>query len=242
LAAPVSRIEGFWSAFLGVSAAALREPGVTLAPHAQLSGWNGVWLWARGRSLVVSAPAEWIEVLEPRSAAAPRALGGDPEALRSLFGERMGAVIGPSYHGVLEAAHFSPVRRGEVRPLAAADAAALASLREACDPAEWEHGNLEHAGRRFGAFCEGELVAAAALRPWPGGARDPGVVTHPRHRGRGHGAAAVSAAVEEALAEGQLVVYQTLRANRPAVALARRLGFADFASHLAVRLLPPPKE
>jgi hypothetical protein len=52
----------------------------------------------------------------------------------------------------------------------------------------------------------------------------------------------VSAAVEEALAEGHLVLYQTLRANRPALGIARRLGFSDFASHLAVRLLAPPKE
>jgi hypothetical protein len=43
---------------------------------------------------------------------------------------------------------------------------------------------------------------------------------------------------EQALSTGQLVLYQTLLSNRPAVSLALRLGFEQYATLLAVRLVP----
>ena len=231
------RAEAFWSGFFGVGVGALREPGVTVVPHARLAGYSGVWFWEHGRSVVVSAPAEWVGALRGEASALLPALAREPEALRALFGDRLGEVIGPAWHGVLDPARFAPLRRDLVRPLTAADAAAARALREACEAREWEHAGLERGGSgRVGAFSAGELVSLAALRPWSEDARGPGVITHPAHRGRGYGGAAVSAAVEGALAEGHLVVYQTLLANQPALALARRLGFAQYASHLAVRL------
>jgi len=63
-----------------------------------------------------------------------------------------------------------------------------------------------------------------------------GAPPHPAHRGRGYGRAVVSASMQHALDRGDLVVYQTLVANLPAVAIARALGCHDYARHLAVRL------
>jgi hypothetical protein len=41
---------------------------------------------------------------------------------------------------------------------------------------------------------------------------------------------------EEALSAGQLVLYQTLLSNEPAISIARRLGFEQYATLLAASL------
>ena len=71
---------------------------------------------------------------------------------------------------------------------------------------------------------------------WSTEVGDPGIVTDPRLRGRGHGTTATSALLEWAFGQSWLVLYQTLRANHPAVRIARSLGFREYASHLAVQL------
>jgi GNAT superfamily N-acetyltransferase len=63
-----------------------------------------------------------------------------------------------------------------------------------------------------------------------------GVVTHPAYRGHGYGRAVVSAATGQGLEAGFIVLYQTLLANAPSVALATGLGYQPYATHLAVRL------
>ena len=61
------------------------------------------------------------------------------------------------------------------------------------------------------------------------------IVTHPAHRGRGLGKAAVSAIARIALARGLVAQYRTLCANTPSMAIARALGFQRFATTLAIR-------
>lgn len=46
----------------------------------------------------------------------------------------------------------------------------------------------------------------------------------------------VSSVVAAALAEGKLLLYQTLEANRSAVRIALSLGYGQYARHVAVRL------
>jgi hypothetical protein len=52
----------------------------------------------------------------------------------------------------------------------------------------------------------------------------------------------VSAVVERALAEGKTLLYQTLESNLGAVGAARRVGYEQYATHLAVRLKRDAKE
>jgi predicted GNAT family acetyltransferase len=63
-----------------------------------------------------------------------------------------------------------------------------------------------------------------------------GIVTHPAQRGRGYARAVVSAMTAFGLARGAVLRYQTLQANAPAVAIARALGYQEYARTLAVRL------
>jgi len=62
------------------------------------------------------------------------------------------------------------------------------------------------------------------------------VLTHPAHRGSGLGRNVVSEVVRRALAQHQLLLYQTLESNVAAVRLALGLGYTRYARHLAVRL------
>jgi predicted GNAT family acetyltransferase len=80
------------------------------------------------------------------------------------------------------------------------------------------------------------LVALGGLEGWSADAANPGVLAHPQYRGRGHATAVLSAVVELAIGQRKLVLYQTLLANHASVAIATRLGFEQYASHLAVRL------
>ena len=62
-----------------------------------------------------------------------------------------------------------------------------------------------------------------------------GVITHPGHRGKGHGKAVVAEVSRDALANGLTLQYRTLAANAPSVAIARALGFQHYADTIAVR-------
>jgi predicted GNAT family acetyltransferase len=110
-------------------------------------------------------------------------------------------------------------------------------LAAACEIDAWEHAGITFDEPHvFGCFVDDQVVAAARYRPAWAETAHIGVVTHPAHRGRGYGRAAVSAATAQGLEAGLIVLYQTLLANAPSVALATELGYQPYATHLAVQL------
>ncbi|HEY7342753.1 MAG TPA: GNAT family N-acetyltransferase, partial [Ktedonobacterales bacterium] len=130
-----------------------------------------------------------------------------------------------------------PVARPNVRQLADADDLALRRLEEACGEQEWEHSGIGGAEQvMFGAFAGDLLVAAGMGEPRAATLLHIGIITHPDHRGQGHGRAVVSAISAHGLGVGLVPRYQTLAANTPSVAIARALGFTHYATTLAVRL------
>jgi GNAT superfamily N-acetyltransferase len=206
-------------------------------PHAGLAGYHGAWIFWRGKTTVISVPEEWVAEV---AAHATSLIPGEPattDTAAFLFGLRVGRLVGPTYHGYAERGDFHPVLSPHVRSLTSADRESFLHLAAACDPIEWEHSALGTGVENvFGYFEGGELLAACkTVRRGPRAA-DHGVITHPEHRGHGYGRAVVSASMQHALDRGDLVVYQTLVANLPAVAIARALGCHDYARHLAVRL------
>ncbi len=66
--------------------------------------------------------------------------------------------------------------------------------------------------------------------------RNIGIVTHPRYRRQGYGRAVVSAMAAYTLAGGAIPHYQTVLANAGSLAIARSLGFVQYATAFAVRL------
>ena len=80
------------------------------------------------------------------------------------------------------------------------------------------------------------MLAAASLTDWGPDTVGPDVLAHPDRRRAGCGKAVVSAVVSYALEADKVLSYQTRMENQPALAIARSLGFEQYASHVAVRL------
>ncbi len=233
------RIDAHWSRFLGVPASALQHPGVVVTAHAELRGYRGVWFFVRGRSAVVSAPPEWVGRLAKSGGAAVAEELLSPAAASRALGHAAREFVGPSLQGWLSADRFRPVTASGVRRLAEPEAQLVRAFRASCSREEWEHGGIKPERADIWASFQGaKVVALGQLRPHSGGAVDPCVITHPEHRGQGHALRLVSALADEALSAEQLVLYQTLVSNSPAISLARRLGFEKYATLLAVRLVP----
>jgi len=158
-------------------------------------------------------------------------------SIRALFAPRVVQIIGPAYQGYIERRFFRSAARPGVRTLGAPDQAALRQLADACEGEAWEHAGITvDEPHVFGCFVDGHLAAAARYRPAWGETAHIGVVTHPAYRRRHYGSAVVSAATTQALDARFIVLYQTLLANAPSVALATGLGYQAYASHLAIRL------
>ena len=89
----------------------------------------------------------------------------------------------------------------------------------------------------FGVFdTSRELTALASYEAWNRRIAHISIVTHPRHRGRGSGRAAVALAAQHALAAGLVPQYRTLRANTASMAIANRLGFVEYGFSVYVRM------
>ncbi len=219
----------------------------------ELANYHGVYVWQMGGVTLVSVPEGLVDGVRR---AMDRALmkfieGSDFHGRvedgyinetfwRTALGERVARVIGPAYQGFCDAESFRPADTQGARPLTLNDHRALRAFIAACPPEDWQDSSiaLDHLPL-FGLERDGALVALASApsRAEMLGMRSVGVVTLPAARGTGAGLAVVSALVEGVITEEYITLrYQTLRANLPSVAIARRLGFEDVATSLAVRL------
>jgi GNAT superfamily N-acetyltransferase len=220
-------VAAFWAERLGCPVSAFEQPGLTLVPHPLR---DRVFVLASGAAVVVAA----AEALHARLRAATEAHAlVTPEVLRPLMpsGARL---IGPARIAYLHGALSAP---DGITRLGSASDPRLRTLREHATSEEWEHANLEAAEPPLFACPAGEEIAAASgFERLATRVAHLGVVTDPRHRGRGLGRAAVQAAAVHALELGLLPQYQTLASNAAALRIAESLGFEPFAITLAARL------
>lgn len=239
-AATLDAADGYWAAFLGVPRGQLRPAAPLVVPHAVgLAGYRGMYAQSFGGAApVVSLPAELLARFGDDAAGA--AAGGlvDDGRWRRVFGGRMDAVVGPAAIAYADAGTLRPsATNADLRPLADADRSALDALRRAVTDEEWAHGgSTMQDGPVVGAFVDGALAAVAGYEVWGGRIAHLGIVSHPAHRGRGLGTAAVAGAARTALDAGLAAQYRTLASNTPSLRIARRLGFLPYATSLAVRL------
>jgi GNAT superfamily N-acetyltransferase len=225
------------AAFFGLSPVAFLLPGIQVVAHHELADYGGAWLFRHHASLCLSVPPDSVEgtkaVVGSYTVESLFSEGG----IRALFGSRVEQIIGPAYQGYIERPQFRPAPHPRVRALSRADQAALKQLADACEVEAWEHAGIAlDEPHVFGCFVGDHVVAAARYRPAWGETAHIGVATQPAYRGHGYGRAVVSAATAKGLEAGFIVLYQTLLANSPSVAVATGLGYQPYATHLAARL------
>ncbi|HEU4454222.1 MAG TPA: GNAT family N-acetyltransferase, partial [Longimicrobium sp.] len=217
----------------------LRPAEPLVVPHAgELADYSGAYLHAFGGAApVVSLPPSLLASHGERVAEAARGDWTDAGAWAELFGERFDRAIGPAAVRYADRGTFRPVESDGVRLLGPEDVEALDVLRGACWPAEWDHGGSEIGEHPVvGAFADGGLAAVAGYEVWGGTIAHVAIVTHPAHRGRGLGAAALSRVTAEALDRGLLAQHRALESNAPSIAIGDRLGFQPHSRSLAIRL------
>ena len=220
---------------------------VLVKPHGpRLADYHGIYAWLMDEVAIISAPPEWVAAAQ--AAVAGQTIGAlrDPALWHAALGALIERIIGPSYQGYVDASTFRPPPSQSsgrpmpyVRRIAPADLPALERLIASCPPQDWADSAIQpDHSPIFVLEQSGELVAAASAPDDGAGVVSVGVITHPAWRGRGYGAAVVAALTADRLADGAILHYQTLGANRASVAVARALGYHDLATALSVRLRP----
>jgi len=192
-----------------------------------------------GGAPVVSLPIGEIEAYRADIAHLQAGTLRMPALVAAIFGERVAESIGPAFIGYSDVKHFKSVSSGATRRLTPQDEKTVDMLRAACAVKEWEHGGSEfRPSAMVGAFSGQELAALASYELWGEQIAHIAVVTHPAFRGQGFATIAVSTLTEMVLERTLLPQYRTLETNVASIALARRIGFAEYATSLAIRFAP----
>jgi GNAT superfamily N-acetyltransferase len=234
----------WWAQDFGCAPGELRPPSARVQAHtARLAEATGIWLLVAGGAPVVSMPADVFASHGERAKAWTAALVADEASLlRELSGlapGRVGKVIGPAFIGYGSTATLTldDAARAVAIPSQQAN---IAALRHACGAA-WDDGGsqVEEGVPLFGVFDDPrELIALASYEVWNESIAHISIVTHPQHRRRGLGRAAVALAAQHALAAGLVPQYRTLQANTASIAIAKRLGFVEYGFSVYVRMQP----
>lgn len=238
----VAIADKWWAQDFGCSPGELRPAETRVQAHtARLADATGMWLLVAGGAPVVSMPANVFAKLGERAKGWTTALVADETSLlRELAGiapGRVGRVVGPAFISYGSAASLD-LRNARHAVSVASEEASIASLREACGSA-WDDGGSEIDDEvpLFGVFGGArELRALASYEVWDTSIAHISIVTHPEHRGRGFGRAAVALAAQHALAAGLVPQYRTLQANTASIVVAKRLGFVEYGFSVYVRL------
>lgn len=230
----LAKAAAYWSAEMGFAGDELFRESLSVRPHGdRLADYNGIFALFRDGKASISHPQDHSKVLR---SCLPEALFSPDQFAGSFPGK---VVIGPAYIGYAETVPPNPGPLA--RALDAGHLADAAALREACSGSEWDHGGSE-VGEvvASGVFVDRQLAALAGYEVWDGTIAHISVVTHPAHRGKGHGRAAVADLARRAMAAGLLPQYRTLQANAPSLRIAESLGFVHYATSVAVRLGEQP--
>lgn len=233
----IETVDQYWSSSLGCQRESLYAHGTVVAPDAESSDFHGIFCFLRNQALIVAVSPDLVAAFRARAEGWCQADVLDIERFPHLIDHPIDRIIGPAFIGYTDRTIFRPVSVGGVRFLGGEDIEALKTLQAACSALEWEHGGSRLGEQPLvGAFDGGRLVAVAGYQIWDSGIAHISVIAHPQYRSYGYGKAVVSELTEEAINRGLVPQYRTLVANKSSMAVANRLGFARYATSVAVRL------
>lgn len=233
----IRKVDAFWALYFGCSPQEIAGAQTIVVSHAALQGYEGALAFRHVDGLIVSVPASVPEVERAKLRQAPPAEAFDPRFLGKVFVVSTDKVTGPGWVGIVDQQDFKPVQ-STARLLGDADEGAIGKLAEACGEVAGQRGALLQIRRPlYGLFQGSDLVAASGYVVMGSVLAYIGVVAHPAHRGKGFAKMVVSSAVADAFAKGLVAQWRTTQANEGAVALARSMGFRQYASTYDVKLI-----
>jgi GNAT superfamily N-acetyltransferase len=218
-----------WTATLNVEPSVWRDAEVVIASHPEPSHRDHVYLIRREDSCIIVVPQALVGSTTIAVASWPSAAVFDRAFVRTLYGDEVVAIHGPFWLGYATMGSIRHVDgRGSRRLDRPDDADALSALLSAVPEEQAVDAGFDVAARReYGCLVNGVLACAGTLTPFRGLPANIGVLTHPAHRNQGYGTAMVSALTEEALAESRTAQFRALEENRPALRIARVLGYVE---------------
>jgi RimJ/RimL family protein N-acetyltransferase len=225
-----------WFAYaFNVPISALWAPGTHITEHVyeRTIGRSGAIVFRRNDTTLVTAPPALVSRFH-EAAAHGEDLSSVPVMAARFSPER--TVQGPSWWGFADHVPLRPHAASQARRLAATDDELVASFRNDVGPEAWEEGGfLDEPPYIAGVFDRNEsLVSMACLNRWRTDADDIGVCTHPGHRNRGYGRAAVYTAASHAIETAGVVRYRSHVDNAASIRIAEQLGFGHYGLQVAI--------
>lgn len=223
-------VDHYWARFLGCNLALLLNEG----PTQVMSVPEELGFWALSRR------GGWLVGLPPSFCAATRDALPDaflpkvlpsPQKLQQLIHTTPNqALFGPAAILV----HKRPLWRFPqspfVRPVTAADRSAVAQFHVETPAVPWQLDDSETWINIFGAFVNGTLVSACAVRVWGGLLAEIYVDTSPLYQRLGYGKAVTTAALNWINAETPYYPESVVDlANHASIQLMKNLGFEPYA-------------
>ena len=220
------RVRRAWAAMLGVEELRTQVVVRTESPFAP-PGW--VSLVRIGDALTVTVPdATLVDTFDTALAGLDAIDAVDLGVLRSRL--PIADVLGPS-------SLFYLVAPLELPPAVdVVDVPAVAALLDAAPKADRDEAGIEHVSSGLSVVRgdDGVPIAACGATSWPQDIAHLCVLTHPEHRGRGHGRTVGQHAAVRAQRDGLIPQWRArVEASR---AVARGIGFEELGTQLRVLL------
>ncbi len=222
-------VDDWWASTFDVTRDDLWR-AVSVRPHQALGDYPGWFVAWRNGGVHVSVPAGTHDgLVEALAAEAPARLQ-DPTYWQD-FADRQGlCVIGPGTH------HYLDDDLGPSPGVVEIPVADARLLRSAVTDDEWQEAGMnDDVLVAFGAYVDGDLVAASTLADFAGAPRHVGVLVTPAARGRGLVDEVGRSAASYAVRNHGLARWRARPGNRGSSGAAQRLGFEPWCTQLAVR-------
>ncbi len=229
-------LEHYWFGELGCRPEDLQEGKVKVTAHGTLAGYAGAMAFRQNNACIISVPRQMVEDIAKKASGIACEEAFKTSYLEKLFGASVERTIGPAWLAQIEPEQFKPCHGPDSKELTEADRPAFKRFLQGCSATDLELSVRESVNApTVGVFIGDEIVAAARYEIHGGIISHISVLTRPDHRGGGYAKKAVSHITSVAFTKNVGIQYRTLQSNAPSVALAKGLGYSDFAETIAVR-------
>jgi GNAT superfamily N-acetyltransferase len=238
----------FWAAETGCRPEDFDTEALAVTERPSNDGSEYAQFFRRKRRLQITCSASTVDIVRNATYGQAQDAIFDVAFVERALTGHIDRVLGPTYLGYLDAldsdrddTNVRLLSRDDrdARLLSREDRDALSDLLGSVTAQDWEYSGLEPDQPIAGYFIGEELVSAAGYEVWGGEIAHICVLTRGDARGPGYGRACVRGITAHALKHGLIAQYQTLYENAPSLAIARSVGFEDYAARIYVRATAP---